>query len=183
MAKVEKTLCEDSLMEDVMDIYPGARRALFRKYHIGGCASCGFQMNEMLGGVCERNDDLDVAEVLREIQSSHEADQKILIEPKLLAAEREADADLKLLDIRSGEEFEAARIEGATHMTRNLMQEVMGKWDPETSVVIIDHEGQQGLDAAAYFLGHGMKNVRCLRGGIDAWALEVDDSVPRYEFS
>jgi len=28
-----------------------------------------------------------------------------------------------------------------------------------------------------------LKNVRCLRGGLDAWSLEVDESVPRYEFS
>ena len=44
-------------------------------------------------------------------------------------------------------------------------------------------EAEQGLDAATYFLGHGLKNVRCLQGGIDTWSLEVDDSVPRYEFS
>ena len=166
MTKDEKIIDEDSLMESVLNIYPGARRALFRKYHIGGCSSCGFQMNETLGEVCQRNDNLDVLEVLEEIHTSHEAAP-----------------DLKLLDIRSKEEFDAARIEGATHMTRDLMQEVMGKWEPETAIVIVDHQGQQGMDAAAYFLGHGMKNVRCLRGGIDAWSLEVDDSVPRYEFS
>jgi len=28
-----------------------------------------------------------------------------------------------------------------------------------------------------------LNKVRCLRGGIDAWSLEVDDSVRRYEFS
>jgi len=179
----KQTIGADSSMETVLEVYPGARRALFRKYHIGGCSSCGFQMDETLGGVCGRNDDLDVAEVLGEIQSSHEADEKILIDPKALAAERKADTDLKLLDVRSQEEFDAAVIEGAIHMTRDLMQEVMGKWEPETAIVIVDHQGQQGLDAAAYFLGHGMKNVRCLRGGVDAWSQEVDDSVPRYEFS
>ena len=140
-------------------------------------------MDETLGGVCERNNDLDVTEVLGEIQSSHEADQKILVEPKVLQDELAASPDLKLLDVRSQEEFDAARIEGATHMTRDLMQEIMGKWDPEEPFVIIDHQGQQGLDAAAYYLGHGLKNVRCLRGGIDAWSLEVDETVPRYEFS
>ena len=91
--------------------------------------------------------------------------------------------ELKLLDVRSQEEFDAAAIEGAIHMTRDLMLEIMGKWDPEMPFVIIDHQGQQGLDAAAYYLGHGLKNVRCLRGGIDAWSLEVDETVPRYEFS
>ena len=90
---------------------------------------------------------------------------------------------MKLLDVRTQEEFDAARIEGAIHMTRELMQEIMGKWEPEEMFVIVDHQGQQGLDAAAYFLGHGLKQVRCLRGGIDAWSLEVDNSVPRYEFS
>ena len=173
----------DSAMEEVLTVFPGARRALFRKYHIGGCSSCGFKMDETLGGVCERNNDLDVTEVLGEIQSSHEADQKILVEPKVLQDELAASPDLKLLDVRSREEFDAARIEGATHMTRDLMQEIMGKWDPEEPFVIIDHQGQQGLDAAAYYLGHGLKNVRCLRGGIDAWSLEVDETVPRYEFS
>ncbi len=173
----------DSSMEQVLMEYPGARRALFRKYHIGGCSSCGFQMDETLGGVCERNNDLDVTEVLTEIQASHAADEKIYIEPKTLQAELEVSPGLKLLDVRTKEEFDAARIEGAIHMTREMMQEVMGKWDPEEMVVIIDHQGRQGLDAAAYFLGHGLKNVRCLRGGIDAWSLEVDDSVRRYEFS
>ena len=66
---------------------------------------------------------------------------------------------------------------------RDLMQEILGKWNPEEPFVIIDHQGQQAMDAAAYFLGHDFKNVRCLRGGIDAWSLEVDDSVSRYEFS
>ena len=173
----------DSSMEQVLMEYPGARRALFRKYHIGGCSSCGFQMDETLGGVCERNNDLDVTEVLTEIQASHDADEKIYIDSKALKAELEVSPGLKLLDVRTKEEFDAARIEGAIHMTREMMQEVMGKWDPEEMVVIIDHQGRQGLDAAAYFLGHGLKNVRCLRGGIDAWSLEVDDSVRRYEFS
>ena len=173
----------DSSMEQVLMEYPGARRALFRKYHIGGCSSCGFQMDETLGGVCERNNDLDVTEVLTEIQASHDADEKIYIDPKALKAELESTPKLKLLDVRTKEEFDAARIEGAIHMTREMMQEVMGKWDPGEMVVIIDHQGRQGLDAAAYFLGHGLKNVRCLRGGIDAWSLEVDDSVRRYEFS
>jgi rhodanese-related sulfurtransferase len=47
-------------------------------------------------------------------------------------------------------------------------------------LVIVDHQGKQGLDAAAYFLGHGVQNVRCLRRGIDAWSQEVDPKIRRY---
>ena len=58
----------DSTMEQVLMEYPGARRALFRKYHIGGCSSCGFQMDETLGSVCERNNALEVTEVLKKFR-------------------------------------------------------------------------------------------------------------------
>ena len=170
-------------MEEVLSAYPGARRALFRQYHIGGCSSCGFKMDETLGDICDRNNNLDVATVLAEIKSSHEADLTILIEPMSLAEEKESNPSLKLLDIRTQEEFDAVKLEGSIHMTRDLMQEILGKWNPEEPFVIIDHQGQQAMDAAAYFLGHDFKNVRCLRGGIDAWSLEVDDSVSRYEFA
>ena len=183
METKEKTISGASTMEGVLSAYPGARRALFRQYHIGGCSSCGFKMDETLGDICDRNNNLDVSEVLAEIQSSHEADLKILIEPEALAEEKESNPNLKLLDIRTQEEFDAVKLEGSIHMTRDLMQEILGKWNPKEPFVIIDHQGQQAMDAAAYFLGHDFKNVRCLRGGIDAWALEVDDSVSRYEFS
>lgn len=36
------------------------------------------------------------------------------------------------------------------------------------------------MDAAAYFLGHGFVETKCLKGGIDAYSLDVDPSIPRY---
>jgi rhodanese-related sulfurtransferase len=47
-------------------------------------------------------------------------------------------------------------------------------------MVLYDHRGRQSLDAAAYFMGQGFRNVRCLRGGIDAWSREADAKIPRY---
>src|SRR5436190_9747977 len=96
-----------SPMQDVVDAYPGAQRALFRRYHIGGCSSCGFSPDETLAQVCERNGGLNVDEVLSHIQSSHEQDAKILIEPKELAEWRKQDPSVRLVDVRSREEFEA----------------------------------------------------------------------------
>ena len=60
------------------------------------------------------------------------------------------------------------------------MQEILGRWPREDLFVIVDHAGKQGLDAAAYFVGHGFQDVRALRDGIDAWSQEVDENVPRY---
>lgn len=169
-----------SPMSAVLDAYPGAQRALFRRYHIGGCSQCGFSPDETLDQLCQRNGGLDVAEVLELIRSSHEQDAKILIEPKELAEWLKRDKTIRLLDVRSREEFEAVHIEGAVLMSQPATQEILGEGTNSRPLVIIDHQGKQGLDAASYFIGHGLANVRCLRGGIDGWSREVDSKLPRY---
>ena len=171
----------ESPMREVLEVYPGAQRALFRRYHIGGCSSCGFSPDETLAQVCARNGNLDTAEVLAHIQTSHEQDAKVLIAPSELAALKQQDPDLKLVDVRSREEFEAVRIEGSVLLSQDVMRELMANGSNTAPMVVIDHAGKNGLDAAAYFMGHGLQNVRCLRGGIDAWAQEVDPKMRRYK--
>ena len=170
----------NSPMRDVLEIFPGAQRALFRRYHIGGCSSCGFSPDETLGQVCARNGGLDVAEVLTHIRSSHELDAKILISPAELAALLQSDPSVKLVDVRSREEFEAVHIAGSVLLSQDVMREIMASGSNQHPLVVIDHAGKNGLDAAAYFMGHGLESVRCLRGGIDAWAQTVDTTLRRY---
>jgi len=176
-------LTPQSSMRDVLEAFPGAQRALFRRYHIGGCSSCGFGLDETLAQVCARNGNLDAAEVMAHIQSSHEQDAKILIAPRELAELRRRDPSVKLVDVRSREEFEAAHIEGSALLSQDVMRELMAGGSNIRPIVVVDHQGKTGLDAAAYFLGHGLQNVRCLRGGIDAWSLEVDPKVRRYRIN
>ena len=174
------TVNSSSAMRDVLEAFPGAQRALFRRYHIGGCSSCGFSPDETLAQVCARNGNLNVEEVLAHIRTSHEQDEKILISPKELAEWLKQDQSVRLVDVRSREEFEAVHIDGSQLLSQDLMRQVMGDGSNTRPLVVIDHAGKQGLDAAAYFTGHGLQNVRCLRGGIDAWAQEVDTAMRRY---
>ena len=94
-----------STMREVLEAFPGAQRALFRRYHIGGCSSCAFRPDETLVQVCERNANLNVDEVVEHIKSSHELDAKIFITPKDLADWRNEDPSVRLVDVRSREEF------------------------------------------------------------------------------
>jgi rhodanese-related sulfurtransferase len=165
-------------MQRVLEVFPGAQRALFRHYHIGGCASCAFQSGETLAELCARNN-LAVPEVMAQIRASHEQDAALEITAADLA-ERIRAGQVRLIDIRSREEFEATHIEPAVLLSQPVMQEILGQWPREELVVLYDHKGQKSLDAAAYFIGQGFRQVRCLRGGIDAWSREVDKSVPRY---
>lgn len=175
------TINPHSPMHDVLEMFPGAQRALFRRYHIGGCSSCGFSAEETLAQVCERNGGLNVDEVLAHIQSSHEQDTKVLISPQELANALKQDNSLRLVDVRSREEFEAVHIEGSLLLSQDAMRQIMSDGSNTKPLVVVDHQGKNGLDAAAYFMGHGLQNVRCLRGGIDAWAQEVDKGMRRYE--
>lgn len=175
------TLDPSMTMRELLQHYPGAQRALFRRYHIGGCSSCGFQPEETLEGVCARNNALPVGEVVEHILTSHEADAKMQLSPVELAATLKNDPEAKLVDIRTREEYDAVHIDGAIFFTQELMQEILMKWDRRALIAIIDYQGARSMDAAAYFAGHGFENVRAVRGGIDAWSQEVDSNLPRYE--
>jgi rhodanese-related sulfurtransferase len=168
-------------MRDVLAAYPGARRALFRKYHIGGCSNCGFAPVETLAQLCARNGNLNVDEVIAHIQASHETDRQLEIAPKEVAERRARGEKVRLLDLRTREEWDAVRLDGAEFVTQDLIQRLMGKEGQEGLLVFYDHAGANSLDAAAYFAGHGFANARYLRGGIDAWSQEVDPKVPRYK--
>lgn len=167
-------------MAELLQQFPGAQRAMFRKYHIGGCSSCGFAPEETLAGVCARNENLPVEEVIDEIVSADAAERAMQIAPQDLATALRNGEEVNLLDVRTREEFEAVKIDGAKLFTQDLMQKIMGNWPKESLLAIYDHKGDRALDAAAYFQGHGFENVKVLRGGIDAWSQEVDSKLPRY---
>lgn len=173
-------LSGETHMTDLLRLYPGAQRALFAKYHIGGCRSCGFQPEETLAQVCERNENIPIEEVIGHIQSSHDADQKIQITSTELSDLLAGNPDVKLLDVRTREEHEAAAIPGSQLVTQDLIQNIFASWGKTAPVIIYDHLGDRALDAVAYFIGHGFSETKCLKGGIDAYAQEVDATIPRY---
>jgi rhodanese-related sulfurtransferase len=167
-------------MRDLLEAFPGAQRALFRRYHIGGCSQCSFQPEETLENLCRRNGNLSVEEVLDHIRTSHAQDEKVFIGPRELQDLRRQDPAVRLLDVRSREEFEAVHLEGSVLLSQATMREILAEGTNTRPLVILDHQGKQALDAAAYFMGHGLQNVRCLRGGLDAWAKEIDPAMRRY---
>ncbi len=167
-------------MSDVLSAYPGAQRALFARYHIGGCSSCGFQPTETLATVCLRNDNVDVNEAIQHIQDSHQSDSSLQISPTELAALMNADSGLLILDNRTREEHEAVKIPDSELITQERIQEIFTSRDKTLPLVIYDHQGSRSLDAVAYFVGHGFSEAKALTGGIDAYSAEIDPSLPRY---
>ena len=178
--KTATTIDPNITMRELLEQFPGAQRALFRKYHIGGCSSCGFSPDETLAGVCVRNENLNVDEVSEHIVASEEAESAMQIEPRDLAGRMARGEKVQILDIRTREEYDAVKIDGARLFTQELSQEIVGGWPRNDLFVVYDHQGTRSLDATAYFQGHGFGNVKSLRGGIDAWSVDVDPKLPRY---
>ncbi len=180
MNSATATIDPNITMRELLLQFPGAQRAMFRKYHIGGCSSCGFSPDETLAGVCARNENVDVEKAIDHILASDTAERAMQIEPRELAARLTIEEPTHLLDVRTREEFESVKLPDAHLFTQELMQEILAKWSRGDLVVIYDHQGARSLDAAAYFQGHGFENVKSLRGGIDAYSAEVDSALPRY---
>ena len=69
-------------MGEVLEAYPSAQRALFQRYHIGGCNSCGYQPGDTLEEVARRHNILDVDEVIAFVDHAEQIDRRSRGEPR-----------------------------------------------------------------------------------------------------
>ena len=169
----------DLSMKSLLDQYPGARRALFSAFHIGGCQSCAYQLDETLGDVC-RNNDIDLNTALNCLIESQKHDASMLISPLELRALLDENESFILLDTRTREEFDAITLPGAQLMTQELQTNLFAEKKDDQKVILINHQGKSVLDHCAWFRGHGLTKTFGVEGGIDLYAKEVDSSIPRY---
>lgn len=88
--------------------------------------------------------------------------------------------ELFLLDVRDPQEYHYARIDGSTLIPLQQIPARIGELDPTRSIVVICHHGMRSLQAANYLAQRGFTKIANLSGGIDAWSLNCDSSVPRY---
>jgi len=97
-----------------------------------------------------------------------------------LKAKLENKAPLFLLDVREEHEYNHARIENSVLIPLNQVPNRLQEIDFNKDVVVICHHGIRSMQAANFLNQVGFRNVSNLVGGIDAWSVECDSSVPRY---
>lgn len=91
----------------------------------------------------------------------------------------DAGESLELIDVRTEQEAQTAKIPGAKLLNDDVKAYIEGL-DKDTTLVFHCHHGPRAQNAANFFLNSGFKKVFNLAGGIDAWSQQVDPSVPRY---
>ncbi len=166
-------------MESLLESYPGARRALFSAYHIGGCQSCAYELSDTLAEVCTKHE-LKVEEVLACLTESQQHDAEMLINSADFSEHLKSASPPIILDIRTREEHESITLPNTQLMTQELQTELFADAKEDTLIILFDHQGRSVLDQCAWFRGHGLKATVGLDGGIDRYAQEIDSSIPRY---
>ncbi len=96
-----------------------------------------------------------------------------------LKNKKEAGEDFFLLDVREGFEYHVSNLGGELIPSGQLvarLDEIKDKKDKE--VIIMCRSGGRSSRACALLENHGFENVSNLKGGITAWAKEIDPSIP-----
>lgn len=96
------------------------------------------------------------------------------------ALKRRVDAgDITVIDVRPEADRARAPFAGAEVFEPETHARLTGL-PKDTPLAFICHHGHASRNAAEHFREHGFTDLYNVEGGIDAWAVEVDPSVPRY---
>jgi rhodanese-related sulfurtransferase len=97
-----------------------------------------------------------------------------------LADMRSAGREHRVLDVREARELEICRLEGALHIPMAEIPLHTDDLPTNQLLVVICHHGARSQMVVDFLRSAGFDNAVNLDGGIDAWACEVDQSMPRY---
>ncbi|MFP4079230.1 MAG: rhodanese-like domain-containing protein [Ectothiorhodospira sp.] len=85
-----------------------------------------------------------------------------------------------LLDVREPWEYEIVHLPGSQLCPMDRLPERAKTLDPRAEIVLICHHGIRSRQAGLWLEHLGFSRLINLEGGIDAWAREVDPSLPVY---
>ncbi|HEY2413991.1 MAG TPA: rhodanese-like domain-containing protein [Pirellulaceae bacterium] len=87
------------------------------------------------------------------------------------------------LDCREASEVATAKIIGTTHIPMREIPGRLTELQPHQNgrVIVHCHHGGRSLRVTQFLRQQGFDKAQNMAGGIDAWSLEIDPTVPRYE--
>jgi monothiol glutaredoxin len=94
-------------------------------------------------------------------------------------AEELKGGSVTLVDVRSEAERAQASIEGSLVLDRPTMEKLEAM-PRDSGIAFLCHHGNSSMGAAEYFRKKGFSNISNVAGGIHAWSMEIDSSVPTY---
>lgn len=96
----------------------------------------------------------------------------------------EGDSNLQLIDVREQQEVAIAYIEGFEVLPlsefEDWSQQIGSRFQVEKETLVICHHGMRSAQMCQWLRNMGFTNVKNIAGGIEAYSLLVDASIPRY---
>jgi sulfur-carrier protein adenylyltransferase/sulfurtransferase len=102
------------------------------------------------------------------------------ITPIELKAKLDRGDDFLLIDVREPNEFELCRIPTARLIPLGAIPQQMSALDPDAEIIVQCRSGRRSADALVFLQANGFTNVTNLKGGILAWADDVDPTMVKY---
>jgi molybdopterin/thiamine biosynthesis adenylyltransferase/rhodanese-related sulfurtransferase len=90
-----------------------------------------------------------------------------------------ADAPI-VIDVREPWEHETAHLPVSTLIPLNTLPTRVTELDASRTYALLCHHGMRSESAANWLLQHGFTSLINIDGGIDAWSMDVDSTIPRY---
>ncbi len=87
---------------------------------------------------------------------------------------------LILLDVREPHELAISALPGAVNIPLGMLAARLAELDSAKDMVVFCKSGTRSTRALELLASAGFKKVKNLKGGINAWAQEVDPSLPVY---
>jgi sulfur-carrier protein adenylyltransferase/sulfurtransferase len=102
------------------------------------------------------------------------------ITPTELAERMKQGNHLRLVDVREPHELEISHIQGAELIPLGQLASRLSEMDSAQDMVVFCKTGARSTRALELLVSAGFRKVKNLRGGVNAWAREVDPSQPIY---
>ena len=119
---------------------------------------CGVPSHDHDEGSAGANWDITVSELAERVKTNH----------------------LKLVDVREPHELEISRLPDATNIPLGQLAARLSELDSAEDMVIFCKSGARSARGLELLVSAGFKKVKNLKGGINAWAIEVDKNLPVY---
>jgi len=87
---------------------------------------------------------------------------------------------IKVLDVRDPDEYQISHVTNVPQIPLGVLPQRFTELDPNQTTYIHCKSGVRSLKAVKFLQEQGFKYVKSVKGGINAWADEIDPSVPKY---
>ena len=103
------------------------------------------------------------------------------IAPQEVKRRIDAGEKLNLIDVREPSEYAIAKIPGGSLVPMRTVPATLNQLrSMDGSLIVYCHHGVRSLNVVHWLREQGVENCQSMSGGIDAWSLEIDPTVPRY---